>query len=84
LLALGFSHLQATILISLTNALFISGGLILQQYLDVLMAGIIIFGVALILSILLEFVLHIAKKIQPDDPNQTLLFPSIKLHTFNQ
>jgi UDP-N-acetylmuramyl pentapeptide phosphotransferase/UDP-N-acetylglucosamine-1-phosphate transferase len=84
LLAFGFSHLQATVIIFLTNALFITGGLILQQYLNVLTVGIIIFSAALILSITLEMVLLIAKKIQPDDINQTLLFPFIKLRTSHQ
>jgi UDP-GlcNAc:undecaprenyl-phosphate GlcNAc-1-phosphate transferase len=78
LLALGFSHLQATIIISITNGFFIVGSLILQQYLNVLTIGLIIFGASIILSFSLELILLITKKINPDDEFQTLMLPNIK------
>lgn len=77
LLAFGLSHLQATLIIFFTNALFILGSLILQQYFNVLTIGLIIFGSAVILSFILEFILLVSKKISPDDAHQTLMLPKI-------
>jgi UDP-N-acetylmuramyl pentapeptide phosphotransferase/UDP-N-acetylglucosamine-1-phosphate transferase len=76
LLLLGLNHLQATATIFATNAFFIAGSLLLQKYLGVLALVAIIFGAALLLSFLLEFVLLVKKSIKPGDKYQALFLPS--------
>jgi UDP-N-acetylmuramyl pentapeptide phosphotransferase/UDP-N-acetylglucosamine-1-phosphate transferase len=79
LLAFGLTHLQATIIIFFTNAFFIIASLFLQQFLEIHTICIIIFGFCLLLSILLELILYLLKKIQPGDINQTLIIPNFKV-----
>ncbi len=77
LLALGFSHLSATAIIFLFNALFIVAGLILQKYFGVLIIAVIIFSAALVISTILELILLSKKRIKPGDENQRLFLPEI-------
>ncbi len=84
LLLLGFNHLQATAAIFATNALFIAGSLLLQKYLGVLPLVAIIFGVALLLSTILELVLLVKKSIKPDDKHQALFLPSKLIHVLQR
>lgn len=77
LLALGFSHLSATAIIFLFNALFIVAGLILQKYFSVLIIAVIIFSAALVISTILELILLSKKRIKPGDENQRLFLPEI-------
>jgi UDP-GlcNAc:undecaprenyl-phosphate/decaprenyl-phosphate GlcNAc-1-phosphate transferase len=79
LLALGLTHLQATIIIFFTNAIFIIGSLFLQQFLEIHTILLIIFGICIILSFLLELILFLTKRIQPGDINQTLILPIFKV-----
>ncbi|HPR32691.1 MAG TPA: MraY family glycosyltransferase [Prolixibacteraceae bacterium] len=80
LLALGLSHLQATVAIFLTNALFIVAALILQLHLGVLAIAGILFFAALLLATTLEIVTLVRKKIKPGDQHQTLLLPQLIVH----
>ena len=77
LLVLNLNHLQATAIIFFVNLFFIIGSLILQQYLGVIEITLIIFATALILSTILELIILLKKKIQPNDVNQHLFLPSM-------
>jgi UDP-GlcNAc:undecaprenyl-phosphate/decaprenyl-phosphate GlcNAc-1-phosphate transferase len=79
LLALGLSHLQATLVILFTNALFIIISIFLQKYLEIHTICFIILGICLLLSLALELILLFSKKIHPNDLNQTLIFPNSKI-----
>jgi UDP-GlcNAc:undecaprenyl-phosphate/decaprenyl-phosphate GlcNAc-1-phosphate transferase len=79
LLALGLTHLQATIVIIITNTVFIAGSLVLQRYLDVFSIGMIILCTGFLLCTILELYLFYKKKILPDDETQTLMLPTLLL-----
>ena len=55
LIALGLSHMKATSLLLLTNILFIGLALVLQKYMRTIFAVSILFGVAMILSFWLHW-----------------------------
>lgn len=77
LLTLNMNHLQATSVIFTVNGMFIVGSLILQKYLSVLEISLIIFAVALVLSTMLELIILVKRKIQPNDENQRLFLPQM-------
>ncbi|MFA9390608.1 MAG: glycosyltransferase family 4 protein [Prolixibacteraceae bacterium] len=83
LLALGLNHIQATAIIFVANTFFIIGSLILQQYLGVLELSLAIFAVALLLSTVLELILLIKKKIEPNDEHQQLFLPRTLINAVN-
>lgn len=75
LLALGLNHLQATLVISATNTLFIISSFVLQQYLNVFELTMCILSAAILLSLGLELMILFLHKIQPDDQFQQLFLP---------
>lgn len=75
LLVLGLNHLQATAIIFFVNTIFIIGSLLMQKYLGVLEITLIILAAALIISTILEVVILMKRKIQPNDEHQQLFLP---------
>lgn len=82
LLALGISHIQATLIIFFTNILFISTSLYLQQYLSVIQLVLVTFGGALILSTAVELIILFKHRIKPNDEHQTLFLPRKLVNAF--
>jgi UDP-GlcNAc:undecaprenyl-phosphate/decaprenyl-phosphate GlcNAc-1-phosphate transferase len=79
LLALGFTHLQATIIVIVFNSICIVGALLLQRHLDVFTIGIIILSFGLLLCTILEFYVYKKRLISPDDETQRLMIPTLFL-----
>lgn len=75
LLAIGLTHLQATVVIVFTNSIFIAVGLFLQYYLSVLSIVLILLGMCLFLSFALEIFVYKKKCIVSSDKFQTLMIP---------
>lgn len=83
LLALGITHLQATLIILFGNTLFMVGSIFLQQYLGVLELILAILGASLFLSTTLELIILVQRKIEPNDEHQTLFLPKRLVNSYN-
>ncbi|MBN1769477.1 MAG: undecaprenyl/decaprenyl-phosphate alpha-N-acetylglucosaminyl 1-phosphate transferase [Prolixibacteraceae bacterium] len=77
LLALGMTHLQATIVIFVNNIIFMAGSLFLQKYLNVWQLTAAIFGASLFMATTLELYILFKNKIKPNDEYQQLFLPKL-------
>jgi UDP-GlcNAc:undecaprenyl-phosphate/decaprenyl-phosphate GlcNAc-1-phosphate transferase len=75
LLSVGFTHLEATLIIVAGNATFIGASLILQNFMGVIGLTLVHISVATILSFGLEFYILYNVKLNPNDKYQTLMLP---------